>query len=156
MSVEFVVVDFVVRPDPEGAVVSKKKGKPQKIDWATAAEKVTKKVKSTLTKTLNEFDVKVGKCELEGALEDGFNAFAGVLVIREPKFSALMRIEDNLRSEARISEKQPYLIFKVQDPESKMYLNMQVEGFMLSGPSGGEWKPFDQWYEGARSLNLPD
>lgn len=156
MSVEFVVVDFVVRPDPDGAFVAKKKERPENIDWATAAEKVTKKVKSALTKTLDEFEVKVGKCELEGALEEGFNAFAGVLVIEQPKFKALMRIEDNLRSEARISQKQPYLIFKVQDPESKMYLNMQVEGFMLSGPNGGEWKPFDQWYEGARSLQLPD
>jgi hypothetical protein len=157
VSVKFVVVDFVVRPSPDGAFVAKKKKQPKKIDWEQAAHKVAKKVKATLTTGLEAFEVGTQKCSLEGALEEGFNAFAGVLVINNPSLNVVMRIEDNLRAQSKYNEeKQPLLNFKVQDSESKMYLNMQVEGFMLSGPNGGEWKPFDQWYEGAaKRLSLP-
>jgi len=163
---KFVVLDFVIQPHPEGFVVAKgRKIDKRRLKWEELTEKVRKKtsklLKSAAISPQDTQEAKL-KCEMEGKVDDEKgHAYLASLLIHEPTRQHILRIEDFLRGNVPTEggdipdDAQPYITVRVKDHQGR-YLRFQVTDFTLSGPSGGDWKPFTQWYGAMKKLGLPN
>jgi len=144
---KFIVIDFIIRMGkfPEGV---------KKIAFRPLAERATKRMTSRLTDLLDNAKGRVSAEHL--GLTDSVNkriTHMGSIVIKQPTMKDVMRVEDVLRKE-RV-DKGESIALKMRDAASKKYVQVEVSDFRMSGPNGGEWKPFTEWYRGTKALGLP-
>ena len=144
---KFVVIDFIIRLGefPKGV---------RKLKFRPLAERATTRMKKQLTETLD--DAK-GRVQAEHLGEvDKVNRRAtqmGSIVIKNPTMRDIMRVEDVLRR-ADV-DKGKNVVLKMRDADSRKYLEVEIGDFRMSGPRGGAWKPFTEWYNGTKALGLP-
>jgi hypothetical protein len=150
---EFVVLDFVIQPHPDGFAVARgRKIDKRNIKWDVLQEKVRDRVEGLLTKAASNADEKLSaRCGMVGAVDEKHAVMASFL-IDNPVGPHIMRIEDFLRSHVDKNDQgdipenaQPNITVKVKDHKGR-FVNFQVTDFTLSGPSKGDWKPFTEWY----------
>ena len=144
---KFVVIDFIIRMGkfPDGV---------QKIAYTPIAERATKRMKEQLIASLDDAKGRVSVEHLGRV--DKVNKRAtqmGSLVIKQPTMGDVMRVEDVLRR-ADV-DKGKSIVFKMRDSASNKYMQIEVSDFRMSGPKGGAWKPFTEWYKGTKALGLP-
>jgi len=160
---QFVVIDFVVEPHPDKFVVKTgvtvdKDG----LSWDELIERVVDRVSAMLVKSLRSSEKQPvsTKVELVGEVDNKYSRLAS-MILHNPTTEQVMRIEDFLRpyapedtGRAFTEDIQPMITVKVKDHEGR-FLNFQATDLILSGPKGGNWKPFTQWYSATKTLVLP-
>jgi len=144
----FVVIDFTVRPHPKKLAVAKDaKYKRGDFNWESITARITARVKKLLTEGLSE-DC---KSEVTGLENKRTHSYLSTFVLQNPRLATILAIEDRLR--AHYNAKLDGMVLKAKD--EGRYINVLVKGFRLSGPNGGEWKPFTEWYKNAQRLGVP-
>ena len=159
---EFVVLDFVMQPHPDGFAVAKGRSVDNRdVKWEELHEKVKDKVKSMLAAAavFSAGEKATVKCETEGADDaQGHSALAS-FVLFNPTRQQILRIEDFLRTYVVPvnndipDDAQPSITVKVKDHQGR-FVRFLVTDFTLSGPSKGNWKPFTEWYGAVKELGL--
>ncbi len=159
---DFVVLDFVIQPHPDGFATAKGRTVDKRqLDWEELTDRVMKKVKTMLVSAALRSGEKLNtNCEVEGADDDKGHAHLASFVIKSPRQSHVMGIEDLLRRHVIKEEgddipdnAQPNITVKVKDHKGR-FLNFQVTDFTLSGPAKGNWKPFTEWYGAIKQMGL--
>lgn len=150
---KFVVLDFVVQRTGN---LPKVNGKAIKVSSKELAERASKRIIDLLTKSLSS---KRGRVTSETIVtgERANRARQGhpyltSVIIKQATIKDVMQVEDVLRAEA---DDNTAIALKMRDSTTKKYLTMEAVEFILSGPKGGEWAPFVDWYKGAKALGLP-
>jgi len=144
---KFVVIDFIIRVKefPKGV---------DKLAFRPIAERATKRMKKKMVVALDDARGRVTAEHL--GRTDKVNkriTEMGSIVIRKPTMKDVMRVEDVLRR-AEV-DKGKSVVLKMRDANSNKYLEVEVGDFRMSGPKGGAWKPFTEWYKGTKELGLP-
>lgn len=147
---KFVVIDFAIRLGdlPKGV---------KKVVFSPIAERATKRIKEKITKTLDDRQERVAH-EYVGAADKDKGRFVqiGSIIVKNPTMQDVLRIEDALRRQMKMNSEDSdgTITLKMQDSTSKKYLTVDVNEFRMSGPRGGAWKPFVEWYKGAKDMGL--
>ncbi len=151
-----VEIDFTVGPHPERTAVAKGvKLDLRRLDWEALAEKATESIR----RSFYEAVASKGKVEwgasVEGAADEGGRQMACVVDMEGASVDDLMSIEDSLRQ--RWNPEYNGIVVRVKDTKKSRYLQLHVGGFLLGvrDSDQGEWKPFSEWYLGAKAIGLP-
>lgn len=157
---KFVVIDFVVRRTGD---IPKQDGKSIRVSAQELAERTVERVKTLLTKPLEQKRGRLG-CEL-GSTGEKFNRtrqgnpYLASIVVKNATMKDVMKMEDALQNAAirkdHTKDVDCTLEVKLLDKTTNKYFYMEAGEFRLSGPNGGEWKPFTEWYKGGKSIGLP-
>lgn len=143
----FVVIDFIIRLGELPKNV-------EKVAFSPLAERATQRMRDRLTKSISNWQGRI-KAEHLGEVDkvNKRTTQMGSIVIKSPTMKDVMRVEDILRR-SKVDTGEP-VVLRLLDKASGVYFKVEVSDFRLSGPNGGAWKPFTEWYKGTKQLGLP-
>jgi hypothetical protein len=163
---QFIVVDFIVRRVGGPLQVN---GKLVRMSSKGVAERAAKRIESLLTKNLKNkrerIVSEIGETgDADNRTRQGHPHLIS-LVLTKATLEDVMKMEDVLRAASResaeangqkVTDAEEVVIpLKMRDDASKKYFTMEATEFRLSGPKSGGWRPFTEWYKGAKSIGLP-
>jgi len=133
---QYIAIDFCVHPHIDTYSQKSKQRFKTGINWKTIEDNLVQRLEKLFLEEGTNQQLHIG---IEGETDTGM--LVCVALVKDPNKKDI----DSLHScITRRMQEDGSLSFKCHDPNNKVYLTMQVEGFSLSTFRGGNWS-LPQW-----------